>query len=194
MTYLRISQPHVFFTYNLGFTLIEVLIVVSVSIILVLAATNLFFSTLIGGGQTDIISEVKNNGDYAMGQMESVIRNARRLQKNSSDQLCESNMNELVVVGSDKGVTTFLLKEDEEASESGVKKRIASSSATTDRYLTSGEVEVINGPTFHCTQTDDRGVTTVDISFTLQKGTPDVDKAREVVEQTFQTSVVMRRF
>jgi prepilin-type N-terminal cleavage/methylation domain-containing protein len=168
-----------------GFTLLELLIVVSLVVILMLSATSLFLTFLIGNSKSNAIQTVKNEGTYALSQMEFLIRNAINIAPNSSDVSCGEDMNEFVIVSIDGNSTTFFAEED-----NGVDK-IASNSGV---YLTSDEVELVAGPEFDCAQASGSNQSYVNVSFTLRKGSPGVDQATEIVEQQFETSVNIRSF
>jgi prepilin-type N-terminal cleavage/methylation domain-containing protein len=61
---------------NLGFTLIEMLVVISSLALLILAGSNLFFASLFGSGKTEAIKEVRQNGEYALKVIEETIKNS----------------------------------------------------------------------------------------------------------------------
>ena len=62
-----------------GFTLIELLVVVSVVIIVGLILLSVIISTLRGTSKATVLSDVKQNGDYALSQMVRSIRSASSL-------------------------------------------------------------------------------------------------------------------
>lgn len=59
-----------------GFTLIEMLIVMMVFGIVAAALVGIFLRSIKAGSKADAIAEVKENGDFALGVMERVLRNA----------------------------------------------------------------------------------------------------------------------
>lgn len=61
---------------NAGFTLIELLIVVVIFGIIGIIASNTLFALLRSATKTEILKEVKQNGEYATSVMEQRIRNA----------------------------------------------------------------------------------------------------------------------
>lgn len=62
-----------------GFTLIEIIIaLVIVSTLATVASTSLF-TLLRGASKTEILKEVKQNGDYALSVMDVKVRNARQI-------------------------------------------------------------------------------------------------------------------
>lgn len=62
--------------FRRGFTLVELLVAVSLIGIVGGIATIILFTTLQGASKSDIMREVKQNGDYAISVMERMIRNA----------------------------------------------------------------------------------------------------------------------
>jgi len=59
-----------------GFTLIEILVSVSIVGILSLVISQAFFTTLRSNAKTELMKEIKQNGDYAMQTMVRLIQNA----------------------------------------------------------------------------------------------------------------------
>lgn len=173
--------------HQLGFTMIEMLVVISLVVMLLLVSTSIFLTSLIGNTKTVITQDLKEEGEYAIGTIEFLLRNAVALEENSLGQTCTGGMTEITFKSIDNGVTTLFLEEDPADNI----QKIASNSGV---YLTSAGVNVIAGPTFDCNQTSDLNRTFVKISFTLRKGDPGVDDARNIVEETFSTGVNLRSF
>jgi prepilin-type N-terminal cleavage/methylation domain-containing protein len=174
---LRLPRP-------LGFTLIELMVVISLMVMILLTVTSLFFTSLIASTKTSTLSQLKEEGDFAQGQMEFLLRNAIKLLPNSSGQTCTTGMEEIKFQALNGGITTLL---KEEAADG--KDRIASNSGV---YLTSANSDLISGPQFDCTRAADGSSTFVTITFTLRKGTPGVDQVRDIVTQDFQSGVALR--
>jgi len=166
-----------------GFTLIELLIVISLTVILMLSASVLFMTFLISNSKINSARLVKQEGQHALNQMEFLLRNAIEILPNDSGQECEADMLEIRFLSIDGGIT-LLKKEDD-----GGKNKIASNSGI---YLTSDAVDITNGPIFSCTQDNDQSHPHINITFTLRKGTPGLDKSRDIVEETFTSSTTVR--
>lgn len=169
---------------SFGFSLLEMLIVTTLTVLIVVTGTSLFLTTILGGGRANTTTIVKNNGDYALGQMEYLLRNAIELLPTdvadpSSD--CYLNMPAIRFKLIDQGETTLFAENEKIASNSGV-------------YLTSDEVSVVGSPSFDCTRSADEAITSVRISFTLRRGEVGLDRQSETEEQTFSTIVNMRTF
>lgn len=179
----RVSSP---LTLQGGFTLIELLIVTTLSIMLMLTAAALFTTFLISNNRTDSNQAIKAEGEYAIGQMEFLLRNALELLPNSFDQTCTSGMTEITFKSVDDGITTLVQEDD----ANGV-ARIASNSA---QFLTSDSVELVAGPTFDCVESPDKVQQYITISFTLQKNATSFGAEEMDVQQTFTAGVNLRTF
>ncbi|MBT3250111.1 MAG: type II secretion system protein [Candidatus Pacebacteria bacterium] len=165
-----------------GFTLIELLIVTSITVILLLSASVLFMTFLISNSKINSEQLVKQEGQHALSQIEFLLRNALEILPNELGQECELGMTEIKFFSIDGG-TTSLKKEDVDGNN-----KIASNSS----YLTSSTVEITDGPTFNCTQDNDESHPHINISFTLRKGTPGLDRDRDIVEEIFTSSTTVR--
>jgi prepilin-type N-terminal cleavage/methylation domain-containing protein len=167
-----------------AFTLIEILVSVSIVGILSLLIVQSFFTSLRSNTKTELLKDIKQNGDYAMQTITRIIQN--------SDSVVTCLPNSLVTRGFDAKLTTLASFDD----GSGI-CRIASSSSMTQYTLTSSNITMdthglgcdtaIN---FVCENLGG-SVAKVNISFGLvQKGSPvdAIDKASQI----FSSSVVVR--
>lgn len=175
------------FRKQAGFTLIELLIVVTLSVMLMLSASSLFMTFLLGNTKVARMQLIKHEGEYAMSQIEFLLRNAVQLVANDEGLICENNMASIAFVSLDSGETTLNKTVDPIDSMS----KIASNSA---KFLTSGDVEITNGPIFDCVESDDKLTQYIGIRFTLRKGTPTLDETRDILEQEFISGVGLRSF
>lgn len=110
-----------------GFTLIEIMVVISIFAIIAVVGGNLFFSILKGATKSKTMESVKQNGNYALAAMERNIRNARKI--------VNSDYNFLEIDNPDGGTTTRFSCEDLDADNNF---EIASNSSR----LISSEVKV----------------------------------------------------
>ncbi|NCN03643.1 MAG: type II secretion system protein [Candidatus Pacebacteria bacterium] len=170
-----------------GFTLVELLVIVSLSVMLMLASSALFLTFLLGSTKVNRTQLIKNEGEYAMSQIEFLLRNAVQILNNGTGQICETGMEAITIQSLDSGVTTLT----KEVDPSDNIDKIASNSGI---YLTSGDVTIVNGPFFDCSQSDDKLTQYITIRFTLRKGTPSLDEAKDIVEQEFISGVGIRSF
>lgn len=171
-----------------GFTLIELLIVVSLSVLLMLTASSLFLTLLIGNTKTNSATLIKQEGNAALQQIDFLFRNAVDLEPNSLSQTCNATMNDIVIKSFDGGTTWLRAEQD----SSDGKYKIASNSGV---FLTSGAVDLVGDTiSISCVQSADLLTKYITLSFTLRKGIPGVDQARDIVEQTFSLSTNLRSF
>lgn len=163
-----------------GFTIIELLVVISLTVMLMLAATGLFFATLLSSSKTQTGQRVKNEGEYALSQIEFLLRNAIEIQD------CQANS--ITFLSYDSGITT--LTQEDDPSDATTHQKIASNSAL---YLTSSVVTIPDELplTFLC-QTAPDSSTYITVSFGLRAGEPGVDAPRDIETETFTTSVAVR--
>ena len=165
-----------------GFTLIELLVSVSIIGILSILIVQAFFTSLRNNTKTELMKDLKQNGDYAMQIMVRMIQNAKSI------PACAPNS--LTIKSYDDQDTQFYSYADSGAC------RIASQSASGLYTLTSSNVSMTppanctTALSFSCDEIQDT-VAKVNISFGLvQKGSPPdaVDNAK----QDFSSSVVVR--
>lgn len=172
-------------THQTGFTFIELMVVITLMVMLMVTVASMFFTTLIGTGKTNSSFQVKEEGDFALGQMEFLLRNAIAVDSTT----CQPGGSSITFTNYDNGITTLGTFDDQ-----GHQKiaSISASSPLNPALLTSERVELTTGPTFNCSQNPDGSGTFVEIDFTLRKGTPGLDQPRDIVEESFGSGVVIR--
>jgi prepilin-type N-terminal cleavage/methylation domain-containing protein len=168
-----------------GYTMIELIVVVGIVVILLITATNLFYTTLIGGNKTSSAEAVKQAGQHALGQLSYLVYNSRKLIPNNEDLTCDANMVSLGVQNQDLGTTIFA------AQTVAGNVRLASNSGS---YLTPENMTVSSGPVFTCSVPGNGSPPTINITFTLQKGVVGIDSPRDIVSVPFNTSVTLRNY
>ena len=156
-----------------GFSLIEMLIVISSLGLFVLIGSNLLFGTFSGGGKSEVSKEVRQNGEYALKTMEESIKNAVSLES------CDSN--QVVVKAQDNQNTTYKVLEDEENIS-----HIASNSS----YLTSNKVKVEDF-SFDCGELKIGLPPTIGINFKIVQA-EETDQPQRKSQMSFKITVVMR--
>ncbi|HUV43035.1 MAG TPA: type II secretion system protein [Patescibacteria group bacterium] len=159
-----------------GFTLIEILVVVSLFGIIAVIGSGSFFSLLRGSTKSKTVSAVKQNGDYALGVMERMIRNARYLEENSNEQTCELGMTRIKIKNPDGGSTEFSCDSSTISSNSG--------------ELISGGL-TLSSCAFDCREDGDLDPDVVAISFTLLSGAS-VGHPEEGAVIDFKTTISLR--
>ncbi|MDP3955262.1 MAG: prepilin-type N-terminal cleavage/methylation domain-containing protein [bacterium] len=162
-----------------GFSLIEVLMVVFVMGIVVVVGSQLFFSVLKGASKTELVKQVKQNGDYALGVMERQIRSAKSIK--------ECTPTSLRIVNQDDNETVFtcLLQDD-------VNKIASNSSTLTGNSVTLGSGACPGSLLFDC-----NGATLtppkVTVTFSLyQKGSS--TRPEEQAQLFFQQTISLRTY
>ncbi len=152
-----------------GFTLIEILVVIGIFAIIVVVGSMSFFNLFKGSARTKAANLVKQDGEYTMGIMTKMIRNAR----NISD--CRLGMNEIEITSPDGRTTTFSCFNNPISSNSAklINDQLAVSDCNFDCHEgTHGEPEAVV------------------INFTLGTGTS-IPLVEQVVVD-FETTVVLR--
>lgn len=174
-----------------GFTLLEILVTVSVLMIVGILLTQVFVTTIRTSTKSEIAKEVKQNGDFALDSMTRMIQNAQDVTTDCVDT--GSVGSTITIKNIDGGVTTFECKSYGNSTASAV-FRIASTSATS-RYLTGPNVtltgaDCTNALNFTCTLLPS-SKKSVGISFSLaQKGTP--RNLYDQASEKFTTTVTLR--
>jgi len=169
-----------------GYTLVELIIVIALTIVILVTATSLFFTTILGGGKTATAERVKQAGEHAMSQMLFLIRNARRVSTNNEGAICAAGMTSLALQGQDDAVALFATQQD-----SNGNKRIASGSGI---FLTPSDMDLSAPLAFDCSDQGDGTPATITVSFSLRKGVPGVDKQRDIVDIPFKSKATLRSF
>ncbi len=140
-----------------GFTLVELLTVVMLSVMITLAGTVLFMTTMKINSRLSSYNNVQENGDYSSSQIEYMLRNATRLVPNPTaiptTSACPASQNSITLEAADGFLTTFQLEDDVDSDGNAI-KRIASVSADPQNptapgnklFLTSKTVNIGNTP------------------------------------------------
>lgn len=154
---------------NKGFTLLELLVVITVVAVISVAGVGLFYQALRGGGKAQALKELDQNAQLVINLMEFHIRNARDIVDVSGAD-CPATGDSLSITGFDGLVTTYDLTAE---------GKIASNGAE----ISSQSVEVTN-LVFECTRqtgTPDQVMITFTVGYKV--GT-------EVIDERDYTSVV----
>lgn len=172
-----------------GFTLIELIIAVAIIAGLGTVLAQSLFTTTRSSTKVERLTDVKQNGEYALAVMERMIRNARSLTASCSGGGTVP-ASSAAIENRDGYTTTFQCMLD------GSVTRIASVSAFGAQYLTSSSV-TLGGATcdadslvFYCTSIADVPKSLKVTFQLLQKGTP-VDQF-EKASTVFQTNIGIR--
>jgi len=157
-----------------GFSLLEVLVVISLVAVIAVTATQLLFSSLSGSGKASSLAVVKQNGDHAIGVIERNIRNAASVDCGAGDSITITDADGEVVV---YNITTDQITQ----------------TAATDLYLTSDRLVAEN---LSCSILlgSNGEPEVVSLSFLLRFGEAGVNRASEVASQVFETRVSLRNY
>lgn len=90
---------------NTGFTLVELLIVVALVGIVGTITTQVFIMGIHSQSKTEMIKEIKQNGDFTLSVMEGMIRNA--LDVGMDTNQCGVNSKQLTILNQDGYTTMF---------------------------------------------------------------------------------------
>jgi prepilin-type N-terminal cleavage/methylation domain-containing protein len=159
-----------------GFSLIEMLVSMSILAILMTVGFGFIFASISGAEKSEATKLVRENGNYALSVMEGILRTAKNV--NCPLGVGDTSIN---VVAQDGNSTIF----------SQVGNRIASGSAgMVNAYLTSGKV-VISSLGFICTTISGKPVT-VEINFSVYHQSTVNPRASEKFQMDFNDKVIIR--
>ena len=157
-----------------GYTLIELVVVAGIMGIIGVVSVSLFLTTLSTGGKSSGLNDIRANGDYAITQIERIVRNSVRI-----DGTCELDMTSLTVMDSNNELIVF--------SNTDSKISIDGSSIIADDVDLSGEMD------FDCVRYDSGRPDEVTITFTLEKANSQVEDS-DYAQAEFGTTVQLRRY
>ena len=169
-----------------GYTLIELLAVISILVILTGIISGIIYSTLRGGSKTRITTEVTQNGTYAIGVISNILAPSRGVTKVGGVEINDCTTvqtgSSITVKSIDGGETTFAC--------SGT--NISSNSVS---LINTNQVQIQPGScSFSCQQksTDAYSIPVVSVKFTIE------DKNAALFENKssslFKTSVSLRNY
>lgn len=167
-----------------GFTLIELMVAVSIIGVVLLAVTQMLVQSLVGAAKAEAIARVKNNGDTALVAIERAIREGQGLILTPNGQFnctVDAGKNKLKFANS-AGAEVIIEEHN---------NRIRISEGVSERYVSEADVAVkANTLKFHCTDVPDGRRDKVRVSFTLDYNGG--AKASRTVTTNFYTSVMLR--
>jgi prepilin-type N-terminal cleavage/methylation domain-containing protein len=166
------------FAERLGFTLVEIVVVMALFAITSVVSTQIFISILRAQLKSEVSKEVKQNGDYAFSAMEQMIRNSTNVLTACTPPAPISTT--LQVVNPDGGDTTFDCSSNQLAS---------SSALTGTQYLTSNTV-IVSGCTFTVVCPAAPAPKYVLASFNVSKGNGNSPLDTSV--ETYQSTISLR--
>lgn len=153
-----------------GFTLVEVLVALTILVTVTYIGFNFLFSAVSGSVKADVLKDVRQNGSYALSVIESVVRSASQLSCSTTS----------LTMQNPKGETTRFYLDN---------GKIASGSPSL--LLTSSSVEVSNF--LIACSTEPGKPASVGVSFTVSKPGTDL-RASEKASQNFSTRIILRNY
>jgi prepilin-type N-terminal cleavage/methylation domain-containing protein len=173
-------------SYQKGFTLIEILVVVGLLGIIMVTVTNIFFSGLKAKRKTDSINVIKQSGSYAMGVMSKMIKNA-------TEATCSADQKSITITNYDETTTTFWYEGSHGCSSQVESKRIAlDSSVDADDTCLTADNLYLSDYSFSCNDDSIGNPPTVTINFTLSNGT--LSDIIGYASEHFTTTVSLRNY
>lgn len=170
-----------------GFTLMEVLVSVGIIAIVGTVIAQSFFTMVRTNVKSELINNVKQNGDFSLDVMSRMVRNASSVTTTCS--AAGTTTPSLTILNPNSYTTTFTCQLD------GAVARIASVSAMRTEYLTSRNVSLgvdcTGTLTFVCTSLSNQK-TQVQILFNLSQVGMPTDQF-EKGNVTFQSTVTTRQ-
>lgn len=109
-----------------GFSLIELTVVIGLLSLLILAISSSMLMTIISSNRIRNVAKVKQAGNFALGQMQEMIRSAKTVVS------CTSVDSNITILNFDGGTTNFINENNRIASNSGV--YITPDNMTTSSY------------------------------------------------------------
>jgi prepilin-type N-terminal cleavage/methylation domain-containing protein len=158
-----------------GFTMIEMIVVVSILGLVAVMTSGFLLVSLTAAGKAEVTKEVRQNGNYALSVMEGIILNSRGVG-------CTSP-NTVNVTDADGNLTTFLCQDNKISSISAVTGEIVNLTAPIPNLI-------VSGCDFSCPETPGRP-TKVHLRFIIGRGDPS-SRPGEKASLEFQTEIVPR--
>ncbi len=165
-----------------GLTLIELLVAIGILGVVGGITTIILFTTLQGASKSDVMRDVKQNGDYAISVMERMIRNS------STVTPCLGATATTLTITNPDGQKTTFTKQAVAVGPLTVNK-IASNSGF---FLTNNNVTLVGDLNFKCTKpAASPSFVTIDFSLSQARTTT---RAEEKAAINFHTSVSLRTY
>ena len=161
-----------------GFSLIELLIVIAIISVVGTIATRSMSRTFFMGGKSTAINKIRENGDFAITEIERTIRSADRIVP-GDPCFSGSNSINLETLGNPGIPTNFLGVSDGAITKSGT-------AITSDGVVLAGNIN------FECTPASTLNPASVRVSFTLRS--QNNNRVATRFEETFQTTVQLRNY
>jgi len=152
-----------------------------------LTVSTMFMTFMVGSAKIKMDQQIKNEGSYALNQMEHMIRNAKRLAGNCNNSV---PMDTLIIENLDDEQVEFFTNNP--GNNGRIAYTVTDSSGSSTYFLTS-EGHQLSSLLFDCYQPTPNieDVYYIKITFTLKSG-PGSTTDKETAIQTFTTGVTLR--
>lgn len=157
-----------------GTSIIELVVVIGLISLLALAMSAIMLTTIVSSNRVRRLTQIKQSGDIALNQIQTLIRNSRHVES------CDTDTDVLTTVNPDGGTTDIMVEDD------GTANRIASNSGI---YMTPNSLEVA-GFSITC-EPDEANPVLFKISFDMAH-TISSGNERENPNLHFETTVGIR--
>ncbi len=157
-----------------GTSIIELVVVIGLISLLALAMSAIMLTTIVSSNRVRRLTQIKQSGDIALNQIQTLIRNSRHVES------CDTDTDVLTTVNPDGGTTEIMVEDD------GTANRIASNSGI---YMTPNSLEVA-GFSITC-EPDEANPVLFKISFDMAH-TISSGNERENPNLHFETTVGIR--
>lgn len=157
-----------------GTSIIELVVVIGLISLLALAMSAIMLTTIVSSNRVRRLTQIKQSGDIALNQIQTLIRNSRHVES------CDTDTDVLTTVNPDGGTTEIMVEDD------GTANRIASNSGI---YMTPNSLEVA-GFSITCEPNETNPVLfkiSFDMAHTISSG-----NERENPNLHFETTVGIR--
>lgn len=166
---------------QLGFTLIELIVVSTLSALLLFTTTTMLITIIQGNTRTTIRKALDDQGDEAMAQIEFVLKNSVEIIENSDEEICEENM---------EMIRVLTLEDDNIEFRRNSNQLIMEKNGSTTP-LTSDAIDIQGNPDFDCFE-NTNGEKYAEVSFTLEKEITGGFQETEDLEQEFSSLIEFR--
>ncbi|MBI5448716.1 prepilin-type N-terminal cleavage/methylation domain-containing protein [Candidatus Gottesmanbacteria bacterium] len=171
-----------------GFTLLEIMVSIGIVAVVGVLISQVFFTTTRSNAKSEVLKNVKQNGDFSLERIYQLVRNATEVTSTCAEGGTSSSS--ITLTNPDGESTSLGCLLD------GTVTRIASVSASTTEYLTDSALTLggadcnASSLTFVCTMPAGQPATVAIIFSLAQKGTPpdQFDRA----SASFQTTAAIR--
>ncbi len=163
-----------------GFSLIELLVSVTLLVFLLMTATTMFMTFLVSNAKTSVRHTIKGEGNFVISQLEYMIRNGESVTVTNCSAGGASNNSITIKPFDDVNQKTISLQDD----------KIRLSYGATNEFLTSDST-VASGLSFTCFGTL-TGSRRIEAKFTLQKSVDSIQATASEITEDFRTVVQIR--